>query len=93
VQAAKHGYKAVLEAAKRENLLMQADFRELSAELPNNDGIRRYQTDETAHRLARRHGIPGRPVVTPGDGSCLFHAISIAATAPVPQTAARNCGI
>ena len=34
--------------------------------------------DKTARSLMQKHGLAGVPLTTPGDGSCLFHAASIA---------------
>ena len=69
--------QSLIEAAEREVLLCK------DATVSNMTDHVTYSTVDTdlnAERIMRRHDIQGRPLLTPGDGNCLFNAVSIILT-------------
>ncbi|GFN95572.1 actin-1/3 [Plakobranchus ocellatus] len=64
----------LIKSADREALL-GGDATVNMTDLP--DTYASVDTDMNAYELLRRHDIRGRPLLTPGDGNCLFNSISI----------------
>jgi hypothetical protein len=78
VQATTKGIKFVKKTAMRERLFLEMETKTVHLS-SGTSRTSKLPTDETAASIARRNGIYGRPGMTPGDGSCLFHAVSLSA--------------
>ncbi|XP_070212605.1 uncharacterized protein [Littorina saxatilis] len=72
-EAAAHGHDYLRTIAGRE-LLFLGTLPLL--DVPETSHTR-LPTDPISNAIMRKLGLAGRPVETPGDGSCLFHAVSM----------------
>ena len=57
------------------------------------DFRRQLATDSVSADIMQRHNIPGRPLVTPGDGNCLFHASSLVLTGTLCLSSELRCKV
>ena len=75
-QAATKSYATLLNVAKRERLLVP----DLQVNNRQDGALHGLSTDKGCLKLMQPFGIQGRPVVTSGDGNCLFNAVSLSLT-------------